>query len=164
MSSIDLVESSLEGIAKSTSAVSEARRLKIATFAMVDTNSDPTLVDFAIPSNDDSTKSIELIVGCITSAIAEGLEERKKDKEADAAIAEKRKADKKASAEAKEESTEGDKGAESSAKEEDSKESEEKETKAPKAAKGKAPVKKSSPKAKKATRGKRKRISAATSA
>ena len=145
-------------------AVSEARRLKIATFAMVDTNSDPTLVDFAIPSNDDSTKSIELIVGCITSAIAEGLEERKKDKEADAAIAEKRKADKKASAEAKEESTEGDKGAESSAKEEDSKESEEKETKAPKAAKGKAPVKKSSPKAKKATRGKRKRISAATSA
>ena len=61
-------------------AVSEAKKLNIQTFAMVDTNSDPNDVDFAIPSNDDSSKSIALIVGAIVEAIKEGLEERKKEK------------------------------------------------------------------------------------
>jgi small subunit ribosomal protein S2 len=62
-------------------AVAEALKLNIPTFAMVDTNSDPTNIDFAIPANDDATKSIQLITSFITSAIAEGLEERKKEKE-----------------------------------------------------------------------------------
>ncbi len=68
-------------------AVKEANRLGIPVFAIVDTNSDPTNVDFAIPANDDSAKAIELIVGYICEAIKEGLEERKVEK-ADAAAAE----------------------------------------------------------------------------
>jgi small subunit ribosomal protein S2 len=62
-------------------ALAEARRLNVQTFAMVDTNSDPTLVDFAIPANDDAAKSIAIITNYLTQAIIEGLEERKKDKE-----------------------------------------------------------------------------------
>jgi small subunit ribosomal protein S2 len=62
-------------------AVAEAQKLNIPTFAMVDTNSDPTLVDFPIPANDDAAKSIALIAKVMTEAIAEGLAERKKDKE-----------------------------------------------------------------------------------
>src|SRR5690606_13514200 len=65
-------------------AVSEALKLNIPTFAMVDTNSDPTHIDFPIPSNDDATKSISLIASIIGKAIQEGLEERKRDKEEDA--------------------------------------------------------------------------------
>ncbi|WP_233559711.1 30S ribosomal protein S2 [Taibaiella sp. KBW10] len=65
-------------------ALSEAKRLGIATFAMVDTNSDPTKVDFAVPSNDDATKSIAIITNYLTAAIMEGLEERAQNKEADA--------------------------------------------------------------------------------
>jgi small subunit ribosomal protein S2 len=61
-------------------AVAEALRLNIPTIAMVDTNSDPTQVDFAIPSNDDATKSIALITKMIGKAIEEGLEERKREK------------------------------------------------------------------------------------
>ncbi|MCW3123577.1 MAG: ribosomal protein [Flavipsychrobacter sp.] len=57
-------------------ALAEAKRLGIATFAMVDTNSDPTKVDFAIPANDDATKSIAIIVTYLTAAIMEGLQER----------------------------------------------------------------------------------------
>ena len=57
-------------------AVDEADRLGIRTFAMVDTNSDPTLVDFPIPANDDSSKSIEIITRYMVEAIKEGLEER----------------------------------------------------------------------------------------
>ncbi len=64
-------------------ALSEARRLGITTFAMVDTNSDPTKVDFAIPSNDDATKSIAIITNYLTAAIMEGLEERAQNKEAE---------------------------------------------------------------------------------
>jgi small subunit ribosomal protein S2 len=64
-------------IVKEHSAVAEARKLGIPTFAMVDTNSDPSLVDFPIPANDDATKSIELIVEEMIKAINEGLEERK---------------------------------------------------------------------------------------
>jgi small subunit ribosomal protein S2 len=62
-------------------AIAEAHKLNIPTFAMVDTNSDPTLVDYAIPANDDAAKSIALIARVITDAIAEGLSERKKEKD-----------------------------------------------------------------------------------
>jgi len=65
-------------------AVSEALKLNIPTFALVDTNSDPTNIDFPIPANDDATKSIALITEIIGKAIQEGLEERKRDKEEEA--------------------------------------------------------------------------------
>lgn len=68
-------------IVKEHIAVAEARKLNIPVFAMVDTNSDPTLVDFPIPANDDATKSIELIVDVMVQALNEGLEERKLDKD-----------------------------------------------------------------------------------
>ena len=61
-------------------AVAEANRLGIPVFAMVDTNSDPTNIDFVIPANDDASKSIETIVGAVVAAMAEGLEERKAEK------------------------------------------------------------------------------------
>ena len=63
-------------------AVKEAQKLKIPIFGMVDTNSDPRDVDFVIPSNDDASKSIDKILGLVTSAVAEGLSERKSEKEA----------------------------------------------------------------------------------
>jgi len=59
-------------------AVAEARKLNIPIFAMVDTNSDPNLIEFPIPANDDATKSIECIVEIVTNAVAEGLEEKNK--------------------------------------------------------------------------------------
>lgn len=62
-------------------AVEEATKLNIPTFGLVDTNSDPTLVDFPIPANDDAAKSIALITRYITDAIIEGLSERKREKE-----------------------------------------------------------------------------------
>lgn len=65
-------------ILKEHIALAEARRLNIPTFAMVDTNSNPKMVDFPIPSNDDATKSITLIMNAICEAIQEGLEDRKK--------------------------------------------------------------------------------------
>ncbi len=58
-------------------ALAEARKLGIKTIAMVDTNSDPTLVDFPIPSNDDASKAIACITQFLAHAISEGLEERK---------------------------------------------------------------------------------------
>lgn len=64
-------------------ALSEAKRLNINTFGMVDTNCDPNKVDFAIPANDDATKSIAIIVNYITAAIAEGLAERQANKDDD---------------------------------------------------------------------------------
>lgn len=78
-------------IVKEHIALAEARKLGIPTFAMVDTNSDPNLVDFPIPANDDATKSIEKIVGVMLDAVREGQEERKNDKslaDADAEAAE----------------------------------------------------------------------------
>ncbi len=72
-------------ILKENIAVAEARKLNIPTFAMVDTNSDPTLIDFPIPANDDASKSISLIVNAATQAIAEGLAERKMAREKKAA-------------------------------------------------------------------------------
>ena len=67
-------------------AVAEANRLGIPVFAMVDTNSDPSNVDYVIPANDDASKSIELILDTVCAAMAEGLEERKVEK-VDAAAA-----------------------------------------------------------------------------
>jgi small subunit ribosomal protein S2 len=62
-------------------AVAEAQKLNIPIFALVDTNSDPTLVDHAIPGNDDASKAIEIITTAISSAIIEGMQERKKVKD-----------------------------------------------------------------------------------
>jgi small subunit ribosomal protein S2 len=70
-------------ITKENIAIREANRLNIPVFAIVDTNSDPYLVDFPIPANDDAAKSISLILEKVSEAIIEGLEERKleRDKE-----------------------------------------------------------------------------------
>ena len=62
-------------------ALAEAKRLGVTTFGMVDTNSDPNKVDFAIPSNDDATKSVAIITNYIAAAIAEGLAERHASKD-----------------------------------------------------------------------------------
>jgi len=62
-------------------AVKEARKLNIPTFAIVDTNSDPRLVDFPIPGNDDASQSIDCVVSIMTDAIKEGLAERKDDRD-----------------------------------------------------------------------------------
>ncbi|MDR1981103.1 MAG: 30S ribosomal protein S2 [Tannerellaceae bacterium] len=61
-------------------AVREANRLGIPVFGMVDTNSNPTNIDFMIPANDDATKSVEIILGAVCEAINEGLQERKAEK------------------------------------------------------------------------------------
>ena len=70
-------------VTKEHIAVREAKRLGIPVFAMVDTNSDPSDIEFPIPANDDASKSISLIIGILCQAIEEGLNERKieKDKE-----------------------------------------------------------------------------------
>jgi small subunit ribosomal protein S2 len=70
-------------VCKEHIAVREAKRLGIPVFAMVDTNSDPSDIDFPIPANDDASKSISLIINILCQAIDEGLNERKfeKDKE-----------------------------------------------------------------------------------
>jgi small subunit ribosomal protein S2 len=76
-------------ITKEYIAVREASRLNIPVFAMVDTNSDPRIVEFPIPSNDDASKSISLIVNEVCDAIEEGLGERKMEREKEAASKEK---------------------------------------------------------------------------
>ena len=58
-------------------ALAEAKRLGLRTFGIVDTNSDPNKVDFAIPANDDASKSIKVMMDYLVSAIKEGLEERR---------------------------------------------------------------------------------------
>ena len=77
-------------IQKEANAVKEANRLNIPVFAMVDTCCDPTPVDYVIPANDDAAKSVECVLTALCTAIQEGLEERKleKDKEVEAAPAE----------------------------------------------------------------------------
>ena len=65
---------------KENIAVKEANRLGIPVFGIVDTNSDPSNVDYVIPANDDATKSIEVIVDACVAAIAEGIEERKAER------------------------------------------------------------------------------------
>ncbi|MEM9991132.1 MAG: 30S ribosomal protein S2 [Bacteroidota bacterium] len=62
-------------------AIAEAHKLGMRTFGIVDTNSDPNQVDFAIPANDDASRSIELVVKYMTEAIQEGLDERRKNKD-----------------------------------------------------------------------------------
>jgi len=62
-------------------SLAEANKLNITSFGMVDTNSDPTEVDFAIPANDDASKSITIVTNYLTDAILEGLQDRKKDKD-----------------------------------------------------------------------------------
>ncbi len=68
-------------IIKEHIALAEARKLSIPTFAIVDTNSDPSLVDFPIPANDDAAKSIALILDVMVKAIEEGIGERRMDRE-----------------------------------------------------------------------------------
>ena len=77
-------------------AVAEAIKLNIPIFAMVDTNCDPRVIDYIIPSNDDASKSIDKIMTAVTNAVKDGLSERKAGKE----NAEKAKAEKQASVEA----------------------------------------------------------------
>jgi small subunit ribosomal protein S2 len=62
-------------------AVAEALKLKIPIFAMVDTNSDPNVIDYVIPSNDDASKSIDKIMTSVTNAVISGLAERKGNKD-----------------------------------------------------------------------------------
>lgn len=82
-------------IMKEHIAIAEAKKLGIPTFAIVDTNSDPTLVDFAIPGNDDATKSIDKIMEIVTAKVAKGLAERKAGKDKVKAEKEAKKADEK---------------------------------------------------------------------
>ena len=67
-------------IVKEKIAVLEAKKLGIPTFAMVDTNSDPSLVDFPIPSNDDASKSIDMILSYVAQTVEEALNERDSEK------------------------------------------------------------------------------------
>lgn len=67
-------------VMKENIAVREAKRLGIPVFGIVDTNSDPSEIDFVVPANDDATKSIEAILAPCCAAINEGLEERKAEK------------------------------------------------------------------------------------
>ncbi len=80
-------------ILKENIALAEAKKLNIPTFAIVDTNSDPRMVDFPIPANDDASKSISLILDYMVSNIEEGLMERKLDRDKKAADDERSEAD-----------------------------------------------------------------------
>jgi small subunit ribosomal protein S2 len=77
-------------VCKEHIAVSEAKRLGIPVFAMVDTNSDPSNIDFPIPANDDASKSISLIIEILCQAIEEGLNERKLEKDKEPSKGEKK--------------------------------------------------------------------------
>lgn len=126
-------------VSKEYIAVREANRLNIPVFGMVDTNSDPNSIDFAIPANDDASKSIALIVNYVASAIEEGLAERKMEKEKDATA-------KKAKEEEEEDSIEEEndviKKKYASVEEEDDDDSTSTKTKAKKSPARKAPAKK----------------------
>lgn len=78
-------------VCKERIALKEAKRLGIPVFAMVDTNSDPSDIEFPIPANDDASKSISLIVGLLCDAIEEGLNERKLEKDKEPAAQKERK-------------------------------------------------------------------------
>jgi small subunit ribosomal protein S2 len=80
-------------VAKEYIAVREAKRLNIPVFGMVDTNSNPNDIDFPIPSNDDASKSIALIIDYVTAAIEEGLNERKMEKDKESTAKEKKSKD-----------------------------------------------------------------------
>lgn len=89
-------------IVKENIAVREATRLNIPVFAIVDTNSNPNLVDFPIPANDDASKSIDLIVSYMAEAIEEGLSERKLEKDKESTAKDKKVKDAKDAKDAKE--------------------------------------------------------------
>ncbi len=80
-------------IHKENIALLEAKKLNITTIAMVDTNSDPTLVDFPIPANDDASESIRVILEKVANAVNEGLNERKATKDKDKGTTKKEKAE-----------------------------------------------------------------------
>jgi small subunit ribosomal protein S2 len=82
-------------VSKEHIAVREAKRLNIPLFGIVDTNSDPTLIDFPIPANDDASKSISLLLDIVTKSVQEGLDERKMEKEKEGAAKENKKGAKK---------------------------------------------------------------------
>lgn len=65
-------------INRERTAVTEARKMGVTTVAIVDSNCDPTMVDFPIPANDDATRALEIIVGAVGDAVKHGLEERLK--------------------------------------------------------------------------------------
>lgn len=77
-------------VSKEHIAVREARRLGIPVFAMVDTNSDPSDIDFPIPANDDASKSISLIIDILCKAVEEGLNERKMEKDKEPGMKDKK--------------------------------------------------------------------------
>lgn len=93
-------------IMKEHIAIAEAKKLGIPTFAIVDTNSNPSLVDFVIPGNDDATKSIDKLMEIVTAEIAKGLAERKEGKDKAKAEKEAQKTEKPEAKEAKEEAKE----------------------------------------------------------
>ena len=105
-------------ICKEHIAVHEARRLNIPIFAMVDTNSDPNLVDFPIPANDDASKSILLILEVVCGAMQEGLDERKleREKEGDQVDKKGKKGDKPEDADDADEDYEGERDKRSAAR------------------------------------------------
>ncbi len=80
-------------------AIKEAKKLRIPVIAIVDTNCDPDLVDYAIPANDDALKSIDLITGVIANAVIEGQKERKEQEAEAKAIKEKQRAEQEAAKE-----------------------------------------------------------------
>jgi small subunit ribosomal protein S2 len=102
-------------------AVKEALKLGIPIFAMVDTNSNPRVIDYVIPSNDDASKSIDIIVNEVTNAIKAGLEDRKSEKNAEdqANEASNKEDAPKADAKAKKTASAEDAKAETSAKDEE---------------------------------------------
>ena len=122
-------------ISKEYIAVREAKRLNIPVFAIVDTNSDPNLVDFPIPANDDASKSISLIVDVVCSAIQEGMDERKleRDKDGDAPATGK---EKKLKKRGKDEDFEEDEGEEDEEVKDEKKKSPAKKSSAKKASSG----------------------------
>jgi small subunit ribosomal protein S2 len=68
-------------IVHEANALKEARKLKVPTVALVDTNADPSLVTYPIPSNDDAIKTIQLIVDYAVQAIESGKTKVKKKAE-----------------------------------------------------------------------------------
>jgi small subunit ribosomal protein S2 len=90
-------------ILKEHIAIAEAKKLGIPTFAIVDTNSNPNLVDFAIPANDDATRSIDKIMELVTKEVAKGLAERKAGKDKAKSEAASKKAETPVAKEVKEE-------------------------------------------------------------
>ena len=92
-------------VVKENIALAEARKLGIPVFAMVDTNSDPRPVDFPIPANDDASRSIALVLDVLVQAVAEGLQDRKADKDQADAQAAAKKATAEAAKAEKEEAT-----------------------------------------------------------